>query len=290
MRRLAPLLLLLLLTGCPSAPCASDVEVEIGAGNRASGFLALEDGAALPMWSVRHEWNRMVPINLRAHGLEPGQGQTFGVRLGLYQGGELVAGTSIDDAASEAGGDDTSEFLGLLAQVVTYEYEAFSGQPTRVEAELTDLCGATFTSGLDAVIWAPEDLCALEPEPATVQVGGDGREAFAPLEALSEVDVVALEGGEGLVVGARASSATSPLTSGHALRRVLLVHDGDEIGRVEEEPTSPDRWTLEEADFLGIEVPLVGPAPASGAEIDVQVVLTDACGRELQGEVAVVLR
>jgi len=285
-RAVALVAVLPLLGGCPGTPCSEAVDLEIGTGNRASGFLELDEPALLPMWSVRHEWNRMVPVNLRAHGLDCEDDDRFGLRLGLYQQGELVAGTSVNDAAPEQG--EVAEFLGLLAQVVTYEYEPLSGRPTRVQAELTDRCGTVFSDELDAEIWAPEDLCALDPEQGTVAVGaGDPFEVLAPLD---EVEVVPVGDGEGLAVSARASNATSPLTASYVVRRVVLLDGGDEVGRLEPAPEYPDRWTLEQADFLGLEVPFAGPSPEPGVEVEVRVVLSDACGREVQAELPLVLR
>ena len=49
--------LLALLVGCPSSPCdpGRTVDLEVGGGDERSGFLPLQDGADVAMWSVRHD-------------------------------------------------------------------------------------------------------------------------------------------------------------------------------------------------------------------------------------------
>ena len=296
MSRCSPLIpLLAVLAGCPGGPCAHEreIDLEIGGGTEQSGFLPLPDGADVAMWSVRHDWNRMVPLSLRAHGLhDRGVDEPFELSVGLYQDDVLVAGTSVADAVPTTAGDGSARFLGLLAQVVTYDYEPLSGLATTVEADIADGCGGVGSAAIDVVLWAPEDLCAADPPLSSAAVGGwDPSTGFVELAPLEQVEVVDLAGqGAGLLVSARATDGGSPLMGSYLLGSVLLRHEGDEVGRLEPELLGPTTWTRETADFLALPVPFDGAPPAAGERVEVTVVVDDACGRAVQAARVVVLR
>ena len=294
-RHLLWLLAPLLLTGCPADPCAGDLRSEllIGGGNELSGFLPLQDGEDIAMWSVRHDWNRMVPLNLRATGLsEHAWTETFELSVGLYQDEALVAGVSVDDASPTAGPDGSGEFLGLLAQLVTHDYAPHSGLPTSVEAELVDGCGGVTSSSLDVVLWDPDDLCATAPEPGSLELGRvDAGGSFVPLAQQEETDVLDLgAAGLGLAVSARATNADSPLTGSYVLQRVVIERDHVEVGRLEPELVGPTGWNHQTAWFLELQVPFDGWEPLPGEAVRVTVVLDDACRREVQAAIELLLR
>lgn len=283
----------LILAGCPTSPCPSQPELELGSGNGDSGFLPLHDGDDVVMWQVRHPWNRQVQVSLRAFDLtlprdDDGDEAGAHVEVGLYQDGALVAGMSIADAMPVSGPGGALDFLGLRAQVVTDDYEPLSGLPTAVEAGVTDACGQVAEDALGVVLWTPEDLCATDPPvPALPELGtGSDAASFAPL-----LPGQALEVGDGgddgaLRLGLRLTGEPSPLSGGALLDEVVVEAGSVVVAASEPQAIEPSTWTPDTAWYLDVLVPfLPGGWPGAGEPIHVRATLHDACGRALQADV-----
>ncbi len=137
---LACLLAVPACAGDGACPAESAAHGEIGLGDLATGFSPMSDGAEVPIVLGPQGLN-MIEICVRVVGLAPSEDGSYPVSVGVYHGGEVVAGAigTLEPVLADDAG--TADFLGLRVVFTLAEVRPLDGQPAEVQATVTDGCG-----------------------------------------------------------------------------------------------------------------------------------------------------
>ncbi len=133
---------LLLAAGCAgdgACPAERAASAEIGLGDLATGFSPMSDGTEVPIVLGPQGLN-MIVVSVRAVDLAPSADGAHPLAVGVYHGGEVVAGAigTLEPVPAEDG--SAADFLGLRVVFTLSEVRPLDGQPAEVQATITDGC------------------------------------------------------------------------------------------------------------------------------------------------------